>query len=95
MGGLVPNKWIFPKFPLCPACGRKGCMKPIILRKKRSVNWLFLFLAGMLNCCSIHQLMYFCKHTGNHMFVDKARLIYLTCFELCKQLDPQFDVKIV
>ncbi|KAK1282138.1 hypothetical protein QJS10_CPB22g00629 [Acorus calamus] len=48
MGGLAPNKWIFPKFPLCPACGRKGCMKPIISRKKR-FSYMYVRLAQLVN----------------------------------------------
>ncbi|KAK1282137.1 Arginine/serine-rich protein 45 [Acorus calamus] len=48
MGGLAPNKWIFPKFPLCPACGRKGCMKPIISRKKR-FSYMYVWLAQLVN----------------------------------------------
>lgn len=87
----APSSWNNPKLPSCESCG--SCTKPVI-SKKRSINWLFLLLGGMLGCCKLSELKYFCKHSKNHRTGAKDRVLYLTYLGLCKQLDPDgpFDI---
>ncbi|XVF76574.1 hypothetical protein PTKIN_Ptkin13bG0276800 [Pterospermum kingtungense] len=87
----APSSWMNPKLPSCESCGR--CTKPVV-SKKRSINWLFLLLGGMLGCCKLSELKYFCKHSKNHRTGAKDRVLYLTYLGLCKQLDPKgpFDI---
>ncbi|CAA7393661.1 unnamed protein product [Spirodela intermedia] len=82
-------EWLAPTFSDCPTCCHANCLKPVIATKKRAINWLFLLLGGTLCCCTIEQLKYFCKHTGNHRTGAKDRLLYLVYLGICKQLDPQ------
>ncbi|XVE76312.1 hypothetical protein DITRI_Ditri12bG0161800 [Diplodiscus trichospermus] len=91
MHDRAPSAWMNPNLPSCKFCG--GCVKPV-LAKKRAINWLFLLLGGMLGCCKLSELKYFCKHTKNHRTGAKDRVLYLTYLGLCKQLDPNgpFDV---
>ncbi|XP_059669476.1 uncharacterized protein LOC132314661 [Cornus florida] len=87
MHDRAPTIWMNPVLPDCSSCGQNNCVKPI-LSKKKSINWLFLLLGQMLGCCKLAELKYFCKHTKNHRTGAKDRVLYLTYFELCKQLVP-------
>ncbi|KAG9445624.1 hypothetical protein H6P81_011752 [Aristolochia fimbriata] len=86
MHDRAPGEWMNPALPSCRMCRQPGCVKPVISQKKRSINWLFLLLGGMLGCCTLEQLKYFCKHTSNHRTGAKDRVLYLTYLGLCKQL---------
>ncbi|XP_021775942.1 uncharacterized protein LOC110739775 [Chenopodium quinoa] len=90
----APSAWTDPVLPTCKFCGEVDACKPLISEKKRSINWLFLLLGQLLGCCTLEQLKYFCKHTKLHRTGAKDRLILLSYFELCKQLDPNapFDL---
>ncbi|XP_058081711.1 uncharacterized protein LOC131229730 [Magnolia sinica] len=85
----APNEWMNPKLPDCNQCQQTDCLKPVISRKKRSINWLFLLLGKMLGCCTLEQLKYFCKHTKNHRTGAKDRVLFLTYLTLCRQLNPE------
>ncbi|XP_058080752.1 uncharacterized protein LOC131228934 [Magnolia sinica] len=92
MYARAPKEWMNPRLPDCRVCHQTDCMKPVISPKKRSINWLFLFLGKMIGCCTINQLKYFCKHTRIHRTGAKDRVLYSTYVSLCKQLDPNvFD----
>ncbi|GMJ12880.1 hypothetical protein HRI_004957200 [Hibiscus trionum] len=80
--------WMNPVLPKCKFCNQENSAKPVISDKKKSINWLFLFLGQMIGCCTLDQLKYFCKHTKNHRTGAKDRVIYLTYLAICKQLDP-------
>nr|XP_043609754.1 uncharacterized protein LOC122581584 [Erigeron canadensis] len=82
----APELWTHPVLPKCEFCHQENSMKPVI-NKKKSINWLFLFLGQMLGCCTLEQLKYFCKHTGNHRTGAKDRVLFLTYIELCKQVN--------
>ncbi|KAI3769803.1 hypothetical protein L6452_00916 [Arctium lappa] len=84
----APPAWMNPTLPNCRFCGQENSVKPVIAKKKKSINWLFLLLGKMVGCCTLDQLKYFCKHTGNHRTAAKDRVVFLTYLELCKQLDP-------
>ncbi|XP_074310451.1 uncharacterized protein LOC141646472 [Silene latifolia] len=88
MNHRAPEEWMEPVLPTCKLCGEKNSCKPLIAEKKRSINWLFLLLGQLLGCCTLEQLKYFCKHTENHRTGAKDRVLFLTYFTLCKQLDP-------
>ncbi|XP_052173429.1 uncharacterized protein LOC127788833 [Diospyros lotus] len=94
MHDRAPASWMNPIVPNCKFCDRGSFVRPVIMKKKRSINWLFLLLGQMLGCCRISQLKYFCKHTGNHRTGAKDRVLYLTYLGLRKQLDPEgpFDL---
>ena len=94
MRDRAPTNWMHPRLPKCLHCNQENSVKPIIAKKKRSINWLFLLLGQMLGCCTLKQLRYSCKHTNNHRTGAKDRVLYLTYLALCKQLDPNgpFDV---
>ncbi|KAK1428642.1 hypothetical protein QVD17_17481 [Tagetes erecta] len=81
----APANWMSPTLPKCRFCSQENSMKPV-MRKKKSINWLFLFLGQMLGCCTLEQLKYFCKHTGNHRTGAKDRVLFLTYLELFKQI---------
>ncbi|KAG7977891.1 hypothetical protein I3843_05G055100 [Carya illinoinensis] len=85
MHARAPSNWMNPVLPKCKFCGKENSAKPIISKKKKATNWLFLLLGQMLGCCTLEQLK-----TGG-----KDRLLYLTYLGLCKQLDPSgpFDQK--
>ncbi|KAF8405197.1 hypothetical protein HHK36_010097 [Tetracentron sinense] len=85
----APSVWMNPILPNCSFCEKMGCVKPIMPLKKKTINWLFLFLGQMLGCCTLDHLKYFCKHTKNHRTGAKDRVLYLTYLNLCKQLDPE------
>ncbi|XP_010255199.1 PREDICTED: uncharacterized protein LOC104595947 [Nelumbo nucifera] len=87
MHDRAPREWTHPLLPTCRYCEQVNSAKPIIDRKKKMINWLFLLLGQMLGCCSLEQLKYFCKHTKNHRTGAKDRVLYLTYLGLCKQLD--------
>ncbi|GAV62668.1 hypothetical protein CFOL_v3_06191 [Cephalotus follicularis] len=93
MHDRAPPIWMNPKLPDCKVCGQGNCAKPI-LSKKKSINWLFLFLGQMLGCCKLSELKYFCKHTKNHRTGAKDRILYYTYLGLAKQLHPMgvFDI---
>ncbi|XP_051132639.1 uncharacterized protein LOC127252490 [Andrographis paniculata] len=84
----APKEWQCPVLPRCGYCEQENSLKPVISPKKRSINWLFLFLGQMIGCCTLEQLKYFCKHTKNHRTGAKNRVLYLTYLNICKQLDP-------
>ncbi|XP_068650817.1 uncharacterized protein [Aristolochia californica] len=86
MHDRAPAHWMNPALPSCRMCQQPGCVKPVIAQKKRAINWLFLLLGGMLGCCTLEQLKYFCKHTTNHRTGAKDRVLYLTYLGVCKQL---------
>lgn len=88
MHDRAPDDWMNPLLPKCKYCNEENSVKPVIAEKKKAINWLFLLLGQMLGCCTLEQLKYFCKHTGNHRTGAKNRVLYLTCLGLCKQLDP-------
>ncbi|XP_041016291.1 uncharacterized protein LOC121258824 [Juglans microcarpa x Juglans regia] len=88
MHDRAPSFWTNPVLPTCKSCGKENSAKPIIIKKKKAINWLFLLLGQMLGCCTLDQLKYFCKHTKNHRTGAKNRVLYLTYLGLCKQLDP-------
>ncbi|XP_052180284.1 uncharacterized protein LOC127793562 [Diospyros lotus] len=88
MHDRAPDVWMNPILPKCRFCEQENCVKPVLSEKKKTINWLFLFLGQMLGCCTLEQLKYFCKHTGNHRTGAKDRVLYLTYLNLCKQLDP-------
>ncbi|KAG2703475.1 hypothetical protein I3843_06G130600 [Carya illinoinensis] len=88
MHDRAPSFWTNPVLPTCKSCGKENSANPIIIKKKKAINWLFLLLGQMLGCCTLKQLKYFCKHTKNHRTGAKDRVLYLTYLGLCKQLDP-------
>nr|GEX65915.1 cyclic AMP-dependent transcription factor ATF-5-like [Tanacetum cinerariifolium] len=83
----APKVWTNPVLPKCNFCHQENCVKPVI-NKKKSINWLFLLLGQMLGCCTLGQLKYFCKHTGNHRTGAKDRVLFLAYLGLCKQVNP-------
>ncbi|KAK4424152.1 hypothetical protein Salat_1608600 [Sesamum alatum] len=84
----APRSWMNPALPRCRYCEEDNSCKPVISDKKRSINWLFMFLGEMLGCCTLDQLKYFCKHTKNHRTGAKDRVLFLTYIAICKQLEP-------
>ncbi|KAJ1427441.1 hypothetical protein SESBI_09694 [Sesbania bispinosa] len=86
MHDRAPRDWMSPKFPNCGHCGEQ--VRPVIASKKRSINWLFLFLGQMVSYCTLEQLKYFCKHTVKHRTGAKDRLVYTVYLEICRQLVP-------
>ncbi|XP_076957262.1 uncharacterized protein LOC143632692 [Bidens hawaiensis] len=84
----APTKWMSPVLPTCKFCHQENSMKPVI-NKKKLINWLFLLLGQMVGCCTLGQLKYFCKHTGNHRTRAKDRVLFLAYQELCKQIDGE------
>ncbi|PQM34541.1 hypothetical protein Pyn_38455 [Prunus yedoensis var. nudiflora] len=91
MHDRAPTVWMNPALPDCKHCGQSKCMKPVI-SKKRSINWLFLFLGQMLGCCQTSELKYFCKHTKNHRTGAKDRVLYITYLSIYKQLAPHWTL---
>uniref|UniRef100_A0A0D9V4F4 DUF7086 domain-containing protein n=1 Tax=Leersia perrieri TaxID=77586 RepID=A0A0D9V4F4_9ORYZ len=89
MDDRAPDKWVLPRLPDCGACGKKGCVSPVIPGEKREINWLFLFLGQMLGCCTLDDLKFFCKNTSNHRTGAKNRVLYYAYIEMCRQLEPQ------
>lgn len=89
MDDRAPEHWMCPRLPDCGSCGKKACMWPQIPNEKREINWLFLFLAQMLGCCTLEGLKFFCKNTKNHCTGAKTRVLYYAYIEMCRQLDPQ------
>ncbi|XP_061343375.1 uncharacterized protein LOC133289459 [Gastrolobium bilobum] len=89
MRDRAPDRWMNPALPTCERCGQENSLKPLITKKKKTTNWLFLFLGQMLGCCKLSYLKYFCKHTKNHRTGAKDRVLYLTYLGLCKQLNPK------
>ncbi|KAI3682502.1 hypothetical protein L1987_82530 [Smallanthus sonchifolius] len=85
----APPEWMNPTLPKCKFCDQENCVKPVVSKKKVSINWLFLFLGQMVGCCTLSQLKYFCKHTGNHRTGAKDRVLFLTYLELFKQVNPE------
>ncbi|CAK8567164.1 unnamed protein product [Lathyrus sativus] len=81
------NVWMNPTLPDCVHCNQENCVKPIIAKKKKNINWLFRLLGQLLGCCNLAQLKYCCKHTNNHRIGANDRVLYLTYLALCKQLD--------
>jgi len=91
MHDRAPEILMNPKLPKCLHCNQENSVKPVIAEKKKNINRLFLLLGQMVGSCKLEQLKYFC----NHQIGAKNRVLYLTYFELCKQLDPfgPFDVR--
>ncbi|KAI8532958.1 hypothetical protein RHMOL_Rhmol11G0258600 [Rhododendron molle] len=88
MHDRAPGVWMNPVLPSCRFCQQENSVKPVMEKKEKNINWLFLLLGQMLGCCTLEQLKYFCKHTKNHRTGAKDRVLYLTYLELCKQVDP-------
>ncbi|KAL5562628.1 hypothetical protein UlMin_032375 [Ulmus minor] len=88
MSHRAPDVWMDPDYPKCEVCGHENSLKPIIAKKRREINWLFLLLGQFIGCCTLKQLKYFCKHNYSHRTGAKNRVVYLTYLNLCKQLDP-------
>ncbi|KAL2231608.1 formin BNI1 [Sesamum indicum] len=90
----APKSWMNPTLPRCRLCKEDNSAKPVISEKKRTMNWLFLFLGEMLGCCTLDQLKWFCKHTRNHRTGAKDRVLFLTYIAICRQLEPNgpFDI---
>ncbi|XP_028777098.1 uncharacterized protein LOC114733769 [Neltuma alba] len=86
MYNRAPKVWLSPILPICKNCGNS--VRPVVSEKKRSINWLFLFLGQMLGCCTLEQLKYYCKHTGNFRTGAKDRILYITYLGLREQLQP-------
>ncbi|KAK9667404.1 hypothetical protein RND81_14G253900 [Saponaria officinalis] len=84
----APAKWVKPSLPNCQLCGEDNSCKPVIAPEYLNINWLFLLLGQLLGCCTLEQLKYFCKHTHNHRTGAKDRVLFLTYYTLCKQLEP-------
>ena len=84
----APSNWMSPNFPNCRYCRAEKSLTPWISEKKRSINWLFLFLGEMIGCCKLAQLKYFCKQNDEPRTGAKDRVVYSTYIEMCKQLDP-------
>ena len=85
----APDEWKNPILPTCKHCGQENSVKPVIGdEKEHSINWLFLLLGQLLGLCTLEHLRYFCMHTKHHRTAAKDRLLYLTYFQLCKQLLP-------
>ncbi|KAK6916560.1 hypothetical protein RJ641_019421 [Dillenia turbinata] len=74
----APSSWMYPTFPTCGHCNQQNSARPIIAKKKKFINWLFLFLGEMIGCCTLPKLKYFCKHTGNYRTGTKNRLTECT-----------------
>ncbi|XP_059428623.1 uncharacterized protein LOC132162407 [Corylus avellana] len=91
MNDRAPAIWMYPNLPHCQYCDQNNNVRPVH-SKKRSINWLFLFLGQMLGCCKLAELKYFCKHTKNHRTGAKDRLLYLAYLDLCKQVDPNRSI---
>ncbi|AES63519.1 hydroxyproline-rich glycoprotein family protein [Medicago truncatula] len=47
-----------PILPKCVHCNQKNSVKPVIAKKKKSINWLFMLMGQMLGCCTLKQLRY-------------------------------------
>ncbi|XP_054796677.1 uncharacterized protein LOC129302038 [Prosopis cineraria] len=92
MHDRAPKKWCNPENLDCKLCGSSKCVEPLVNTKKRSTNWLFLFLGQMIGHCNIAYLRYFCKHVNRHRTAAKDRLLYSTYMDLRDQLDPNADV---
>ncbi|KAK8626978.1 hypothetical protein V6N13_134607 [Hibiscus sabdariffa] len=45
--------WMNPVLPKCRFCNQENSAKPVISDKKKSINWLFLFLGQMIGCCKL------------------------------------------
>ncbi|XP_057778986.1 uncharacterized protein LOC130997619 [Salvia miltiorrhiza] len=84
----APAVWMAPTLPDCRFCEQRNCAKPVASKKKKDINWLFLFLGQMVGCCKLAELKYFCKHTRKHRTGAKDRVLYLTYLEICTQLHP-------
>ena len=84
----APAEWMYPVFGECGACLQHNCMRPVLPQEKRNYNWLFLFLGQSLGICTLNQIKWFCKHTGNHRTGAKDRVLYLTYITIGKQLYP-------
>ena len=95
MHDRAPKILMNPNLPRCLHCNQENSVKPVIAEKKKNINWLFLLLGQMLGCCKLEQLKYFCKYNNHHRTSAKNRVLYLTYFELCQQLDPSgpFNVR--
>ncbi|KAL4279414.1 hypothetical protein GQ457_03G003860 [Hibiscus cannabinus] len=76
--------WMNPVLPKCRFCNQENSAKPVISDKKKSINWLFLFLGQMIGCCTLDQLKYFCKHTKNHRTGAKDRQLWWVCGEFTR-----------
>lgn len=86
MHDRAPKEWMNPILPTCTKCG-EAAAKPSFPKKKKFINWLFLFLGQLLGCCTLNQLKYFCKQTKNHRTGAKDRVLYLAYLDIVKQLD--------
>ncbi|MED6110572.1 hypothetical protein PIB30_044338 [Stylosanthes scabra] len=90
MHDRAPHCWMNPALSKCGLCD--NTMVPMMPKRKRNINWLFLFLGQMIGCCSHYQLKYFNSHQDIISTVAKNRLVYLVYLGLNKQLKPPFDL---
>ncbi|KAL8540265.1 hypothetical protein ACS0TY_001743 [Phlomoides rotata] len=88
MNDRAPRIWMSPALLNCGHYNERNSLKPVISEKKKSINWLFLFLGQMLGCCTLDQLRYYCKHSNIHRTGAKDRLVFYTYMDLCNQLQP-------
>lgn len=84
----APKAWMSPALLNCELCKAECSVRPVISERKKNINWLFLLLGQTLGCCTLEQLKYFCKHTGNHRTGAKDRVLFLAYMGLCSQVDP-------
>ncbi|GJX69091.1 hypothetical protein Tco_0304818 [Tanacetum coccineum] len=59
----APLSWTSPTLPNCKFCNQENCMKPVMAKKKKEINWLFLLLGQMLGKCR-KKLAYLGRDTG-------------------------------
>ncbi|EOA38771.1 hypothetical protein CARUB_v10010982mg [Capsella rubella] len=84
----APARWLNPTLTQCVTC--KTDMKPLLNNERmEEINWLFLMLGGMLGCCTLDQLKFFCQANGKHRTGCKDRVLYTTYLRQCEQLDPE------
>ncbi|EOA37731.1 hypothetical protein CARUB_v10012505mg [Capsella rubella] len=84
----APAIWLSSTLTQCVTC--KTEMKPVINDERmEEINWLFLMLGGMLGCCTLDQLKFFCQANGKHRTGCKDRVLYKAYFRQCEQLDPE------
>ncbi|KAI9071745.1 hypothetical protein K1719_046284 [Acacia pycnantha] len=85
MHSRAPKEWCNPELLDCKLCNHSKCVEPI-LTKKKSTNWLFLFLGQMIGFCKLNHLRYYCKYANLHKTGAKNRLVFYTYMDLRRQL---------
>lgn len=82
----APTIWMDPARLTCTLCNQTGSVGPAMPEKKRSINWLFLFLGQMLGCYNESHLRYYLKHNRVHRTGGKSRLVYMVYLDIFKKL---------